>query len=68
MAKNYYFENFENSGEQNLVEDLVIESIKIYGMDVWYIPRTLVAKDDILNEDDLSTFDNAHCRKSKMDE
>ena len=59
MAKNYYFENFENSGEQNLVEDLVIESIKIYGMDVWYIPRTLVAKDDILNEDDLSTFDNA---------
>jgi len=60
VAKNYYFENFENSGEQNLVEDLVIESIKIYGMDVWYIPRTLVAKDDILNEDDLSTFDNAY--------
>ena len=29
-------------------------------MDVWYIPRTLVAKDDILNEDDLSTFSEAH--------
>jgi len=46
--------------EQTLIEDLVIESIKIYGMDVWYIPRTLVAKDDILNEDDLSTFSEAH--------
>ena len=60
MAKNYYFENFENSGEQNLVEDLVIESIKFYGMDVWYIPRTLVGKDDILNEDDISTFNDAY--------
>jgi hypothetical protein len=60
VAKNYYFENFENSMEQTLIEDLVIESIKIYGMDVWYIPRTLVAKDDILNEDDLSTFSEAH--------
>jgi len=60
VAKNYYFDNFENSGEQNLVEDLVIESIKIYGMDVWYIPRTLVGKDDILNEDDISTFNDAY--------
>jgi hypothetical protein len=60
VAKNYYFDNFENSGEQNLVEDLVIESIRIYGMDVWYIPRTLVGKDDILNEDDISTFNDAY--------
>ena len=60
MAKNYYFENYENSMEQSLIEDLVVESIQIYGVDVWYIPRTIVAKDDILNEDDLSTFDNAY--------
>lgn len=46
--------------EQSLIEDLVIESIKIYGMDVWYIPRTFVAKDDILNEDDISTFNEAY--------
>jgi len=46
--------------EQTLIEDLVIESIKIYGIDAWYIPRTLVAKDDILNEDDLSTFNDAY--------
>ena len=46
--------------EQSLIEDLVVESIQIYGVDVWYIPRTIVAKDDILNEDDLSTYDNAY--------
>lgn len=46
--------------EQNLIEDLIIESIRIYGFDVWYIPRTLVAKDELLNEDDLSTFNSAY--------
>lgn len=60
MAKNYYFENYGNSMEQSLIEDLVIESIRIYGIDVWYLPRTLVAKDDLLNEDDLSSFDDAY--------
>ena len=60
MAKNYYFENYGNSMEQSLIEDLVIESIRIYGIDVWYLPRTLVAKDDLLNEDDLSAFNDAY--------
>ena len=60
MAKNYYFENYENSMEQSLIEDLVVESIRIYGMDVWYLPRTLVAKDDLLNEDDMSRFEDAY--------
>jgi len=39
MAKNYYFENYENSMEQSLIEDLVVESIKIFGIDCFYIPR-----------------------------
>jgi hypothetical protein len=46
--------------EQNLIEDLIIESIRIYGFDIWYIPRTIVAKDELLNEDDLSTFNSAY--------
>jgi hypothetical protein len=46
--------------EQTLIEDLIIESIRIYGLDCWYIPRTLGAKDDLLNEDDLSIFDQAY--------
>ena len=38
---------------------MIIESIRVYGHDLWYIPRTLVAKDELLNEDDLSTFTRA---------
>jgi len=45
--------------EQYLIEDLVIESIKIHGHDVYYLTRTAGAKDDILNEDDLSEFKRA---------
>ena len=33
-----------------------MESIKIYGHDVFYCPRTLVAKDDIYGEDALSSY------------
>lgn len=46
--------------EQELIEDLVIESIRIYGVDTWYIPRTLGAKDDLLNEDDLPQYNDAY--------
>lgn len=46
--------------EQTLIEDLIIESIRVFGVDVWYMPRTLRAVDDLLNEDDLSTFDRAY--------
>ena len=60
MATNFYFNTFSNSMEQNLIEDLIIESIRIYGFDIWYIPRTLGAKDELLNEDDLSTFNSAY--------
>jgi hypothetical protein len=60
MATNFYFSNFTNSGEQNLIEDLIIESIRIFGQDVWYLPRTLGAVDDLLNEDDLSIFNKAY--------
>lgn len=60
MAQNFYFNNVTNSMEQRLIEDLIIESIRIYGIDVWYIPRTLGALDDLLNEDDLPTFDSAY--------
>ncbi len=46
--------------EQNLYEDLVIESLKIFGQDVYYIPRTLVNRDNVLNEDPASKFDDAY--------
>lgn len=42
--------------EQYLIEDLIIETLKIYGNEMMYIPRQLVSKDEILGEDRLSTF------------
>ena len=45
--------------EQNLYRDLITEAIQIYGHDVFYIDRTLVAKDNILGEDSISIFRNA---------
>lgn len=53
---NVFFNNFFSSQEQFLIENLIIESIKIYGHDVFYCPRTLVAKDDIYGEDSLSEY------------
>ena len=46
--------------EQELIEDLVIESIRIYGIDTWYIPRIIGARDELLNEDEWSTFEDAY--------
>ena len=59
MPRNVYFSQAVKS-EQNLYEDLIIESLQIYGQDVYYIPRTLVNRDNILNEDPASKFDDAY--------
>jgi hypothetical protein len=56
MATNVFFNSFTNAPEQNLIEDLIIESIRQYGHDVFYCPRTLIAKDDIYGEDTLSEY------------
>jgi hypothetical protein len=60
VATNFYFNNFSSSMEQQLIEDLIVESIRVFGHDAWYIHRALGAKDDLLNEDDLSKFDAAY--------
>jgi hypothetical protein len=50
MATSVYFSGAVKS-EQDLYEDLVTESIKIFGQDVIYIPRTRIAEDALLNEE-----------------
>ena len=55
---NVYFSQGTRN-EQSLIEDIIIESLKIYGQEVMYIPRTLVSKDNILGEDRLSKFKTA---------
>lgn len=59
MARNVYFSQAVKS-EQSLYEDLIIESLKIYGQDCYYLPRTIISRDDILNEDRASRFDDAY--------
>ena len=59
MATNLYFNNYGHQQSQWLIEDLIIESIKIYGMEVYYIPRTIVSEDTIFGEDTISSFDEA---------
>jgi hypothetical protein len=63
MATNLYFNNFPKNitSEQLLVEDLVIESLKIHGMDVYYLPRTSRDNIDyIFGEDTLKQYINAY--------
>lgn len=59
MATNPYFTQ-GTTREQDLIEEIIIESLKIYGKDFYYIPRTLVSKDHIFGEDRLSEFNNAY--------
>lgn len=59
MATNFFFNNFQSSQEQLLLENLIIESIKIYGEDMYYLPRTINKKDELYGTDDISTYDSA---------
>lgn len=59
MPTNVYF-NHAVKNEQSLYEDLVIESVKRYGIDVYYIPRTITNLDNLLNEDIASEFGDAY--------
>ena len=59
MSTNVYFSK-GTPNEQHLYEDLAIEAIQIYGHDVFYIPRTLVNKDELFGESALSRFDDAY--------
>lgn len=58
MATNPFFNNFQSYPEQGLLEDLIIESIKMYGHDLYYCPRSLKGVDDIFREDRVSEYNN----------
>ena len=56
--RNVYFSNQVKS-EQDLYEDLIIESLQIYGQDIVYIPRAEISRDEILNES-YSKFEDSY--------
>ena len=59
MATSVYFDKGSNN-EQTLYEDLIVEQLKVFGHDVYYLPRTLVKEDTLFGEDVLSKFDDAY--------
>ena len=59
MATNTYFSQ-GSTGEQDLQQSLVDEQIKMFGRNVYYIPRTLVKEDTVFGEDTMSKFDGAY--------
>ena len=70
MPVNHYFQDgngIGNKAEKRLYEDLIIEGLKIYGQDVYYLPRTLVNRDLILGEDMLSKFSSALLLEAYME-
>ena len=70
MSVNHYFQGgngIGNTSEKRLHEDLIIEGLKIYGQDIYYLPRSLVNRDIILGEDMLSRFRTAHMIEMYME-
>ena len=59
MKKVYFPQNGGNRTEQNLVQDLVDEQIKLFGADVFYIPRVSI-KDKTLGEVIQSEFNQSY--------
>ena len=61
MATSVYFNNQAASREQLLVEDMVIESIRNHGIDVYYIPRNSQSSlDELFGDDPVKSFTNAY--------
>lgn len=53
---NPYFNNFYSANEQKLVDDLVVESIRMYAHGMYYLPKKLNNFDDIYGEDAISSY------------
>jgi len=57
--RNLYFSDNVRS-EKNLYEDIVIEALKMYGQDVYYLPRDIVGEDKIFGDDVPSRFNSSY--------
>jgi len=60
MPTNFFINNFQSAQEQLLLENLIIESIRFYGEDMYYIPRKLNNYDEVYGADDQSSYENAY--------
>lgn len=56
---NPFFNKFDYAPTQELYQDLIVQSIQIYGHEIYYIPRNITNFDKIYETDDQSTYTNA---------
>jgi Virus neck protein len=59
QSPNFYFSNFKNSQEQQVLDDLINESIGIYGQQMYYVPRKINNLDPLYTADDQSSYEQA---------
>jgi hypothetical protein len=56
---NHFFNNFFSAQEQQLLNNLIAESITIYGQSMYYIPRVINRFDPLYTEDSQSSYESA---------
>ena len=49
-----------SASEQRLVQDLINEQLKIYGVDIFYMPRKFIGTDDVMKENIVARFDDSY--------
>ena len=59
MALNPFFQQ-GSSGEQSLVQSLINEQLRMYGVEVHYLPRKYVTENKVIREVVASRFDDAY--------
>jgi len=60
MPTSVYFNNYNSIAEQRVLEDLIVESIKIMGFDGYYLPNDNdIARDLLFGEDPVKKFQSA---------
>ena len=61
MPTNLYFNNYNSNAEQRVIEDLIVESIKIMGFEAFYLPNDNdIARDLLYGEDPIKKFQSAY--------
>lgn len=70
MSTNFYYQSGipgGRSSEQRLVEGLIIEAIKIYGFDLFYLPKTTMNLDYLFQDDPTAIYENAIAIESYLE-
>lgn len=60
MAVSPYFNHYHATNEQDLFQGFMAESIRQYGMDVYYVPRVLDNYDKLFVADNMSKYESAY--------